>query len=99
MIPVPISQIIPYIINDEIDINYKTLVLKELSFINRNANMILRSANLIYKQKTEENEIFDNRPRPGYLNSVLDFKYAESKCHEFVKLEIIAKDNAKEKIA
>ena len=51
MIPVPDSEIIIYDLRQETDIKYKTLIEKEIRFINRNTKIILDHASVIYKQK------------------------------------------------
>lgn len=51
MIPTPIEEIEPYDIHKEKDINYKNIVLSELSFISRNQNKIIKYASKVYFQK------------------------------------------------
>lgn len=50
MIPVPDSQLIPYEIYDETDLNYRTVVLKEYQFIKSNKSLIIKSAEYQCKQ-------------------------------------------------
>lgn len=74
MIPVPVSELVLYDIDNETDTAYKDLVNKEIRFINRHTPEILRSASVLYKQKVSGQII-------GYLNSTLDFKSLE-KAHD-----------------
>ncbi len=85
MIPVPAEELIPYSISDEKDMNYKQLVTKEYSFITSNIAMILKNAKILYNQKINADTLFLKQPAPKYLNSTVDFKYAEEKCLEFTK--------------
>jgi len=77
MIPVPSSQLIDYDLDNEQDINYKDLVLKEKRFINRNEEMITSYAEVLYREK------LDDSISKGYLNATFDFtafeKYITSK--------------------
>lgn len=78
MIPVPPGAITYYDISKESDSNYKILVKKEYEFIKKNKNMILKNATVLYNQKTKESSLFlDSKKKPGYLATVVDFKYAE----------------------
>ena len=70
MIPVPDDQIYLYDLNNESDQKYKTLVEKEVRFINRHTAQILKHAAVIYKQKKDGKEIH-------YLESTLDFSALE----------------------
>ena len=78
MIPVPITEITPYLIQEEQDINYKNLILSELRFIRKNTNLIVKNANILYKQKKMNQDI-------AYIKNTLDFKLLEEKCLEYVK--------------
>ena len=71
MIPVPLDKLIIYDLNNEPDREYKSLVLKEKRFINRNEELITSYAETLYKEKTER---IVNK---GYLNSTFDFKTFE----------------------
>lgn len=82
MIPVPITEITPYFVQDEKDINYKNLILSELRFIRKNTRMIIKNANILYKQK-------ENEENTTYIKNSLNFKLLESKCLEYIK----AKEN------
>lgn len=83
MIPVPKSELVPYKINDEKDIHYKNLVMKEYMFIKENESRILKNARVLYNQKSNPQKSFPNRPIPGYIVNTVDFCYAERKCLEF----------------
>lgn len=83
MIPVPSSELTYYNIELEQDENYKILVQKEYDFIKRNEKMILKNANILYRQKTDSTSM--NRYKPAYLNATIDFRYAENRCDRFIK--------------
>jgi protein AbiQ len=85
MIPVPQSELTPYDIASEKDANYKMIVTKEYDFIKSNSKLILRNANNLYNEKTNEDIIFSNKTKPNYLKSAIDFDYAEEKCAEYCK--------------
>ena len=78
MIPVPITEITPYFVQDEKDINYKNLILSELRFIKANTNMIIKNSNILYYQKC------NNFTYP-YVENSLDFKLLEGKCLEYIE--------------
>lgn len=83
MIPVPASELKPYIIGHENDENYKIVVQKEYAFIRSHAKQIQKNARILYNQKTREHEYYPDGDGPGYLKSTVDFKYAEQKCLEY----------------
>ncbi|MCI9337061.1 MAG: type III toxin-antitoxin system ToxN/AbiQ family toxin [Lachnospiraceae bacterium] len=83
MIPVPSGELTQYRISDETDLYYKQVVLKEYSFITANISMIIKNANVIYRQKTNADKLFGDKNMPKYIENTVDFKYAESKCREF----------------
>jgi protein AbiQ len=84
MIPVPQSMIIPYVIENEADLNYKTLIEKEYEFIKANTSLIYTNARVIYYQKKYEKTYYSEpEKRPRYLDIVIDFKTAEEKCVEY----------------
>ena len=87
MIPVPDSELTAYDISSECDRMYKSLILKEYAYIKANSSLIRNHANALYNQKTKEASLFSGEPKPGYLNSTLDFRYAEKKCLEFCDTE------------
>ncbi len=72
MIPVPITELEPYIIANENDIKYKDLVLGELRYINNNSDKIIKYANIVYNQKIKNIDI-------GYIKNTVDFKLLEKK--------------------
>lgn len=76
MIPVPDSALITYDVTNETDKNYKILVLKQISFIRKNAHKIIRNAEVIYKQKV-------NNYNFNYLKSTVNFPLLELKCKEY----------------
>ncbi len=84
MIPVPESELEPYNIAAEPDENYRQVVLKEWDFIRSNIHRILKNAQVLYNQKTNQDKLFAEKSSPGYLNSTVDFLYAEEKCMQFV---------------
>ena len=86
MIPVPLSELTPYRISDETDFDYKQVVMKEYTFITANLSMILKNAEVIYRQKTNASRLFADKEAPKYIENTVDFKYAESKCKEFEHL-------------
>ena len=86
MIPVPDTMLTYYDIAKETDSNYKILVEKEYEFIRKNRDLILKNASVLYNQKVKENKLYPvGTKKPGYLHSVIDFKYAEKAYHEFIK--------------
>ena len=86
MIPVPDSELVPYFIEQETDMHYKDIIQKEYAFINANRSMIIKNAQQLYMQKTCRDEIFAEKAAPKYLDSTIDFLYAEQKCKEFIKM-------------
>lgn len=87
MIPVPNSALTYYDISKESDKDYKILVEKEYEFIKKNRGLILRNASVLYNQKTKEAELFpEGTKKPGYLGSVIDFKYAEQAHDRYMSL-------------
>lgn len=80
MIPTPIEEIEPYDIQKEKDINYKNVILSELSFISRNQDKIIKYASKVYFQKNSNKNI-------PYLNNCVNFKLLENKCKEYINLK------------
>ena len=80
MIPVPITEITPYFVKNEKDINYKNLILAELRFIKKNTKMIIKNANILYKQKENKIDSF-------YIQNTINFKLLEEKCLEYIKIK------------
>ncbi|MCI8393532.1 MAG: type III toxin-antitoxin system ToxN/AbiQ family toxin [Clostridia bacterium] len=76
MIPVPITELEPYILSNETDLKYKELVLGELRYINNNSNKIVKYAKTVYKQKVKNIDI-------GYIKQTVDFKLLEEKLREW----------------
>lgn len=76
MIPVPITELEPYIISNESDLKYKEVILGELRYINNNSNKIVKYAKTVYNQKTKELDI-------GYIKNTVDFKLLEEKMKLF----------------
>ena len=72
MIPVPITELEPYIIADEKDLKYKQVILGELRYINRNTEKIVKYAKIVYNQKVKNIDI-------GYIKNTVDFKVLEEK--------------------
>lgn len=83
MIPVPYIALINYDVNNEMDLGYKILILKELSFIRKNVNKIIKNASIIYNQKINNYDI-------NYLNDTVDFKLLEQKCMEYITMQEVA---------
>ena len=79
MIPVPESELKLYDLENEKDECYKDLVLNEIQFIRKNKEKILNNANLLYKQKA------DNDPSAGYVKMALDYKALEKLCDKYKK--------------
>lgn len=76
MIPVPVSELIEYDIDTELDIAYKELVKDEWLFIRRNKEKIMNYAKVLYKQKSQNYDV-------GYVKAALDYKKLESVYAEF----------------
>lgn len=79
MIPVPASELELYALDDEPDEAYIDLVRNEMFFIRKNKDKISANAQLIYKQKME------NDTSAKYVMSALDFKALEGMCDKFTK--------------
>jgi len=79
MIPVLDSELLAYNIQEEPDIWYRDLLYNQWDFIRANKDAIFKSANVIYKQKT------NNVDNIGYLNSTVNFKLLEEKMKEYKK--------------
>lgn len=65
-----------YDLNNEKDIKYKNLLSKQLEFIYKNKELIIKNAGKLYKQKNKNMKI-------GYLKSTVNFKLLEEKAKEF----------------
>lgn len=80
MIPVPMSEIMPYFVENEKDKKYKDLILAEIEFIRKNSDKIIRNAKVLYKRKERNMDI-------QYLKNTVDFKFLEEKCLEYINLK------------
>ncbi len=76
MIPVPITELEPYIISNETDSKYKEVILGELRYINNNSSKIIKYAKTVYNQKIKNMDI-------GYVKNTVDFKLLEEKLKEW----------------
>lgn len=76
MIPVPITELEPYILLNENDSKYKEVILGELRFINKNTFKITKYANIVYNQKEKNMNI-------GYIKNTVNFKLLEEKLKEW----------------
>lgn len=76
MIPVPITELKPYMISNETDLKYKEVILGELRYINNNTNKIVKYAKTVYNQKIKNIDI-------GYIKNTVDFKLLEEKLKEW----------------
>ncbi len=76
MIPVPITELEPYMISNETDFKYKEVILGELRYINNNSNKIVKYAKIVYNQKIKDIDI-------GYIKNTVDFKLLEGKLKEW----------------
>lgn len=77
MIPVPISELELYDLENEADSTYKDLVQNEMIFIRKNREKIMANAKLLYKQKTT------NDMTAGYVKAALDYHALEVSCDSF----------------
>lgn len=80
MIPINASALTKVNPNDEKDLNYKTLIIKELDFITKNRKEIVRKANIIYNQKIGK---YKTSEYSKYLDCVVDFKLLEEKSKNY----------------
>lgn len=76
MIPVPITELEPYMISNETDSKYKEVILGELRYINNNSNKIIKYAKTVYNQKIKNIDV-------GYIKNTVDFKLLEEKFKEW----------------
>ena len=72
MIPVPITELEPYIVANEKDLKYRELVLSELRYINKNSEKIIKYAKIVYNQKMNNVDI-------EYIKNTVNFKLLEEK--------------------
>ena len=76
MIPVPITELQPYIIADEDDLKYREVILGELRYINNNSSKIIKYAKTVYNQKIKNMDI-------GYIKNTVNFRLLEEKLKEW----------------
>lgn len=79
MIPVPETELELYDVDSETDEIYKDLIKNEIIFIRKNRERILKNAQIMYRQKNE------NDLTAGYVKSALDYKALEELCDKYVK--------------
>lgn len=77
MIPVPDSELVKYDIRAEQNPLYKDLVKNQLSFIQKNRDMIKNNVKMLYQQKRKGNS------HVSYVDMSLDFQYLEELCKLF----------------
>ena len=66
MIPVPITELEPYMIETEQDRKYKEVILGELRYINNNVEKITKNAKIVYNQRIKNENI-------GYIKNTVNF--------------------------
>ena len=71
MLPVPITELEPYVISNERNKKYKEVILGELRYIN--------NTEIVYNQKLKNEEI-------GYIKNTVNFKLLEEKLKEWNKI-------------
>lgn len=77
MIPVPASELELYDYENEEDLTYKDLIHDEIIFIRKNKDKIMKNAQVMYKQKMNQDE------SAGYIKSALPFKQLEEMSDSF----------------
>jgi protein AbiQ len=80
MIPVPKQCLIYYDINKDYRKNYKILIIKELYFIKKYQDQILKNAKILYTQKIKNYKF-------NHLKYTVDFKLLEEKCQDYCKMK------------
>ncbi len=78
MIPVPITELEPYIISNEDDLKYREVILGKLRYINNNSDRIVKYVKTVYNQKIRDIDV-------GYIKNTVDFKLLEEKLKEWNK--------------
>lgn len=78
MIPVPITELEPYILSNEKDLKYREVIMGELKYINNNSNKIVKYAKVVYNQKIKDIDV-------GYIKNTVDFKLLEKKLVDWDK--------------
>ena len=76
MIPVPITELEPYILSNEKDLKYKDVILGELKFINSNSDKIVKNAKIVYSQKVKDIDV-------EYIKNTVNFKLLEEKLRQW----------------
>ena len=79
MIPVPITELEPYMIETEQDRKYKEVILGELRYINNNVEKITKNAKIVYNKRIKNENI-------GYIKNTVNFKLLEEKLEEWNKM-------------
>ena len=77
MIPVPSSELRIYDLENEPDIRYKALVQKEIIFIRKHWEKIIKNAKVLYRQKKEGDTT------AGYVKNTLNYSALENLCDLF----------------
>ncbi|MBQ7942626.1 MAG: type III toxin-antitoxin system ToxN/AbiQ family toxin [Lachnospiraceae bacterium] len=77
MIPVPENELELFNLDNEADSEYKDLVQNEVIFIRKNREKIIANAQLLYKQKK------NNDQTAGYVKSALDYAELERLCDKY----------------
>ncbi len=77
MLPVPEAELELFDMETESDEAYKDLVNNEMIFIRKNKEKILKNAQVMYKQKCE------NDTSAEYVKTALDYKQLEQLCDEY----------------
>lgn len=88
MLPVPDSEVNEYDLNNETDLKYKSLILNEIVWIEKNTNFIVKSAKQLYDLKIHETENI-NESNKLFYSSIIPFKDAEKKFLEFISKKSI----------
>ena len=76
MIPVPESELIPFDIEAESDVTYKTVLTDQFIYIDNHKARILKKAQNLYKFVTE-------KKMPAFVNMSCEFKLLEEKCDSY----------------
>ncbi|MBE6489132.1 MAG: type III toxin-antitoxin system ToxN/AbiQ family toxin [Methanosphaera stadtmanae] len=81
MIPVPDSELIKIDVNAEPDQDYKALLQKQINYIRKNEDEIIKKhINPVYNNR------INNRMSIGYIRAATpDFAYLEEKCDEWIE--------------
>ncbi|KUO52307.1 MAG: hypothetical protein APF76_04540 [Desulfitibacter sp. BRH_c19] len=87
MLPIVESALIEYNIMKEQDIAYRNLLLNQLSFINKNADIIMKKAARLYEKVTSGETHLNKR--------CVKFKLLEEKCLEYTPgISVVRKEAA-----